>query len=168
MATFTALKFETPDGAEQALTTIKDLARRQLIKLIDAAVVTWPTGKKKPKTQQLHNVAAAGAFGGAFWGMLFGILFFVPLLGMALGAAMGALSGSMRDVGINDGFIRDCREKITEGTSALFLMTTDATQDKVIDAMKQHKFEIITTNLSKEQEDALRAAFQEEDESAAA
>jgi uncharacterized membrane protein len=100
--------------------------------------------------------------------MLFGILFLVPLLGMALGAAMGALSGSMRDAGINDDFIRDCREKITEGTSALFLMTSDATKDKVIDAMKQHTFEIITTNLSKEQEDALRAAFQEEGESAAA
>ena len=168
MATFTALKFETPDGAEQALTTINDLARQHLINLIDAAVVTWPTGKKKPKTRQLHNIAAAGAFGGAFWGMLFGILFFVPLLGMALGAAMGALSGSMVDAGINDKFIRDCREKITEGTSALFLMTSDATKDKVIDAMKQHKFEIITTNLSKEQEDALRAAFQEEEESAAA
>jgi uncharacterized membrane protein len=47
-------------------------------------------------------------------------------------------------------------------------MTSDATKDKVIDAMKQHTFEIITTNLSKEQEDALRAAFQEEDQSAAA
>lgn len=166
MATFTALKFETPDGAEQALSTIQDLTRQQLIKLIDAAVVTWPVGKKKPKTRQLRNVAAIGAFGGAFWGMLFGILFFVPLLGMALGAAMGALSGSLRDVGINDDFIRQCRDKITEGTSALFLMTTDAVQDRVIEAMKQHKFEIITTNLSKEQEDALRAAFQEEESNA--
>ena len=162
MATFTALKFETPDGAEQALSTIQDLTRQQLIKLIDAAVVTWPAGKRKPKTRQLLNVAAIGAFGGAFWGMLFGILFFVPLLGMALGAAMGALSGSLRDVGINDDFIRECRDKITEGTSALFLMTKDAVQDKVVAAMKQHKFEIVTTNLSREQEDALRVAFQEE------
>ena len=71
--------------------------------------------------------------------------------------------GSLRDVGINDDFIRNCRDKITEGTSALFLMTTDATQDKVIDAMKQYRFEIVTTNLSKEQEEALRAAFQEEE-----
>lgn len=163
MATFSVLKFETPNGAENALSTIQDLTRQQLIKLHDAAVVTWPNGKKKPKTRQLHNVAAIGAFGGAFWGMLFGILFFVPLLGMAMGAAMGALTGSLRDVGINDDFIKDCREKITEGTSALFLMTTDATQDKVIDAMKQHQFEIVTTNLSKDQEDALRAAFEEDE-----
>lgn len=162
MATFTVLKFETQDGAEQALDTIKDLAKRQLIKLHDAAVVTWKQGKKKPKTKQIHNLAAIGAMGGAFWGMLFGIIFFVPLLGMAIGATMGALTGSLKDVGINDDFIRDCRDKITEGTSALFLMTSDAVQDRVIDEMKQHKFEIISTNLSKDQEAALQAAFGEE------
>lgn len=162
MATITVLKFETSEGAEKALGTIQDLARQHLIKLIDAAVVTWQEGKKKPKTRQLHNLAGMGALGGAFWGMLFGIIFFIPILGMAMGATMGALMGSLRDVGINDDFIKDCQNKITEGTSALFLMTTDATRDKVIDAMKQHKFEIVTTNLSKEQEEALRAAFEEE------
>ena len=166
MATFSVLKFDTPDGAEKALTTIRDLARQQLIKLLDAAVVTWPEGKKRPKTRQLHNLAKIGAFGGAFWGMLFGIIFFMPLAGMAIGAAMGALTGSMKNVGIDDGFIKDCQNKIVVGSSALFLMTTDATQDKVIDAMKQHKFEILSTNLSKEQEDALRAAFQEDESEA--
>lgn len=164
MATLSVLKFETPEGAEQALGTVQDLAQQHLINLHDAAVVTWPAGKKKPKTRQLHNLAAVGAASGAFWGMLFGILFFVPLLGMAVGATMGAMSGSLRDVGINDNFIRDCRNKITAGTSALFLMTTDAVQDKVVDAMKQHKFEILSTNLTKEQEDAWRKAFAEEEE----
>ena len=163
MATFSVLKFDTPEGADQALDTVQNLASQYLIKLHDAAVVTWPTGKKKPKTRQLRNLAGLGALGGAFWGMLFGIIFFVPLLGMAIGATMGALSGSLRNVGINDEFIQDCKDKITEGTSALFLMTTDATEDKVIDAMKEHKFEILTTNLSKEQEDALRAAFSDEE-----
>jgi uncharacterized membrane protein len=73
------------------LGTIQDLARQHLITLKDAAVVTWPTGKKKPKTQQLQNLAGLGALGGAFWGMLFGIIFLVPTLGMAIGATMGAL-----------------------------------------------------------------------------
>lgn len=162
MGTFTVLKFETSEGAEKALNTIQDLSRQHLIKLIDAALVTWQEGKKKPKTDQLHNLAGMGALGGAFWGMLFGIIFFMPILGMAVGATMGALMGSFRDVGINDDFIKDCQNKITEGTSALFLMTTDATKDKVIEAMKQHKFEILTTNLSKDQDEALRAAFEEE------
>ena len=162
MATISVLKFDSHDGAEKALTTIKDLAQQHLITLLDAAVVTWEPGKKKPKTEQMYNLAARGAMGGAFWGMLFGVIFLVPLFGAIIGATMGALSGSMRDIGINDNFIKDCRDKITEGTSALFLMTMDATIDKVVDAMKQHEFELVSTNLSKEQEEALRAAFEEE------
>ena len=43
--------------------------------------MTWPAGKKKPKTQQLNSLTGAGALGGAFWGLLFGLIFFVPLLG---------------------------------------------------------------------------------------
>jgi uncharacterized membrane protein len=51
------------------------------------------------------------------------------------------------------------QNQVTEGTSALFLMTSDAVIDKVADAMKGHDFEIIATNLSQEQEDQLRGAF---------
>ena len=68
----------------------------------------------------------------------------------------------LTDVGINDDFIRRVKAQVTEGTSCLFLMTADATEDKVIEAMKQYKFEIVSTNLSQEHEDALRKAFAEE------
>ena len=63
------------------------------------------------------------------------------------------------DIGIRDDFIEKVKAQVTEGTSCLFLMTASATEDKVVEAMKQHKFEIISTNLSKEHEDALRVAF---------
>jgi uncharacterized membrane protein len=99
---------------------------------------------------------------GAFWGLLFGILFFIPLVGLVAGAALGVLVGSMTHMGIDEGFIKSIRSKVTEGTSALFLMTSDAVEDRVVEAMKQSKFEIIATNLSKEEEDKLRAAFAEE------
>jgi uncharacterized membrane protein len=48
---------------------------------------------------------------------------------------------------------------VTEGTSALFLMTSDAVLDRVAEAMKDIQFEIIATNLSHEQEQKLREAF---------
>ncbi|MDM7918231.1 MAG: DUF1269 domain-containing protein, partial [Methanosarcina sp.] len=105
MATLTVLKFETSDGAEKALEVVKDLSKQHLINLHDAAIVTWPEGKKKPKTKQLYDLAGTGALSGAFWGMLFGLIFFVPILGMVVGATMGALTGSMADIGINDDFI---------------------------------------------------------------
>jgi uncharacterized membrane protein len=159
MATITVLKFETPEGAGDTLDLIKDLAKQKLINLHDAAVVTWPEGKKQPKTKQLANLAGAGALDGAFWGMLFGLIFFVPFFGMAIGAAMGALAGKFADYGIDDDFIKTIREQVTEGTSALFLMTSDAVIDKVADAMKGVEFEILTTNLSKDEEAQLREAF---------
>ncbi len=115
MATLTAWKFETSNGADEALAKLEKLNRDYLINLHDAAVVSWEVGKKKPKTHEMHDTAAAGALGGGFWGLLFGLIFFVPLLGLAVGAASGALIGSMRDVGISDDFIRDVREKVTPG-----------------------------------------------------
>lgn len=162
MATLSVLKFDTPDGARQMLGTIENLQKEQLIQLQDAAIVTWPADKKKPKTEQLRNMTGVGALGGAFWGMLFGLLFFIPFLGLAIGAAMGALAGHFSDYGIDDKFINSVKDKVTPGTSALFLLTSGAVQDKVIAAMKGQKFEIIQTNLTKEQEDQLRAAFSEE------
>ena len=116
MATITAFKFDTPDGAEQMLDLVKDLQRQQLITLQDAAIVTWPQGKKKPKTKQLESLAGAGALGGAFWGMLFGLIFFVPFLGMAVGALTGALAGKFTDYGIDDDFIKSVSQQVTEGT----------------------------------------------------
>src|SRR5262245_56350920 len=162
MATLTVLKFDTPDGAEKSLDIIKGLTKQQLITLHDAAIVTWPVGKKKPKTQQLTSMAGIGALQGAFWGMLFGLLFFVPFFGLAVGAAMGGLAGAFADYGIDDNFIKSVRSQVTEGTSALFLMTSGAVQDKVAQAFKGIKFELIASNLTREQEENLRAAFAEE------
>ena len=161
MATITSFKFDTADGAEQMLDLVKELSKQQLITLQDAAIVTWPQGKKKPKTRQLESLTGAGALSGAFWGMLFGLIFFVPFFGMAVGAAMGALTGKFSDYGIDDDFIKSVGQQVTEGTSALFLMTSDAVVDKVSEAVKAKgwNFELLSTNLSKEQEEQLSKDF---------
>jgi uncharacterized membrane protein len=162
MATFSIWKFDTAQGAERALDTLIQLRKEELIQIEDAAVVTWPAGKKKPKTRQLHDLKGAGALGGAFWGLLFGLIFFVPILGLAVGAAAGALSGSLADVGIDDDFIARVRAQITPGTSALFVMTSGAVEDRVRDAFKGTQAELLHTNLSAEQEAKLREVFAEE------
>jgi uncharacterized membrane protein len=163
MATLSVLKFNDPYGADLVLVALQGLQEQQMITLEDAAVVSWPQGNKKPTTRQLHSMAGTGALGGAFWGFLFGLIFFVPFLGAAMGAGMGALSGSLADVGIADDFIRQVRDKVTPGTSALFALTSGATAlDKVVDELRQYDFEIISTNLPEEQEKQLRKAFAQE------
>jgi uncharacterized membrane protein len=162
VATLSVWKFDTATGADEAIVTLERLAKEELIKIHDAATVSWPAGKKRPRTHQLSSLAGAGALGGAFWGLLFGVLFFVPLLGMAVGAAAGALGGSLSDVGINDDFIKSVRDKVTPGTSALFVMTSDAVIEKVLDAFDDVQAELSHTNLSSEEEAKLREAFAED------
>ncbi len=163
MATLAALKFETPTGAQQTLQIIQQLGKQELVTLQDAAIVTWPEGKKKPKTEQLHSLGGIGALNGAFWGFLFGLIFFIPILGMAIGAAMGAMSGKFADIGISDDFIKQVQSEVTPGTSALFLLIAQSTPDKFLEGLKAApKFEIISTNLTMEQEEQLKAAFAEE------
>jgi uncharacterized membrane protein len=161
MATLSVLKFNDPDGANHALETLVRLQRQQLIQILDAAVVTWPRDRKAPKTVQAINTLAAGTLGGSFWGMLFGLIFFMPLLGMALGAAAGALSGALTDYGIDDTFIRQTREKVTPGTSALFLMSANAVVDRVTAELKGLSPELIGTNLPGDKEAKLRELFGE-------
>lgn len=160
MTTLTALKFDTPDGAERGQALMQDLQKAHLIQVQDSAIVSWPVGAKKPTTRQGISMAGMGALDGAFWGMLFGLLFFVPIFGMAIGALMGGLAGHFSDYGVNDDFIKSVREKVTEGTSALFLLTSDAVVDRVVDEVKKlGNVELIASNLSKEQEERLNSAF---------
>jgi len=157
--TLVVLKFDTPDGADQGLAIAVNLQKQHLLEVQDAAVVTWPKGKKKPKTRHGAD-ACEGAWYGAFWGMLLGWIFFVPFFGAAFGAAMGALSASFADYGIGNDFLQKVRSKVTEGTSALFLLVGQVTTDRVVEAFKTApKFEVIASNLSHEQEEKLRAAF---------
>lgn len=159
-ATMTVWKFDTVQGADQAEETLKRLAKEGLISLHDAATVSWDPADKKPKTRQLTSTKGAGALGGSFWGLLFGLIFFVPLLGAAVGAATGALTGALTDVGIDDSFINRIRDQITPSTSALFVMSSDAVIDRVKEAFEEHgPTELIFTNLSGDQEAALRQVF---------
>lgn len=161
MTALTVLKFPTAEGAGAMLSRLQDLQRQQVIQVQDAAIVTWPSGAKKPKTKQLSDFTGSGALGGAFWGLLFGLLFFIPIFGMAVGAAMGAIAGHFARYGIDEDFIKQVRDQITPGTSALFLLTSGVVMDRVVPSIKDMQFEIISTNLSTEQETELREAFAE-------
>jgi uncharacterized membrane protein len=166
MATLTAWKFDDPDKAEEAEGVLEKLQKEGLIEVIDAAWVTWPPGGVAPKTHQTrhhthdyHHPAAVETFGGAFFGFVLGLIFLVPVLGLAVGAAAGLAVSRLNDVGIDENFIEKVREKVTPGTSALFALTQDADQDKVRDAFSGFHPELISSNLTEEQEKSLREVF---------
>ncbi|WP_405392883.1 DUF1269 domain-containing protein [Streptomyces sp. NBC_01102] len=159
MSTLTVWKFHSADGAENVEAALKSLRKEDPIKILDAAVVTWPAERSKPKTKQLINLVGAGALSGTFWGMLFGLIFLMPLLGAAIGAAAGALGGKLADVGIDDEFIAEVKQKVTPGTSALFLLTTDEVASRIGESLPGGGAELLHSNLRTEHEAKLRDMF---------
>ncbi|MEN3270295.1 MAG: hypothetical protein V7646_7189 [Pseudonocardia sp.] len=60
------------------------------------------------------------------------------------------------NVRVGDDFIREVRENVTPGTSALFVMTSNAVADRVLAQFRSTGATLISTNLSAEQEARLR------------
>jgi uncharacterized membrane protein len=78
-----------------------------------------------------------------------------------VGAGVGALAGHFADTGIDRDFIRSVQDRVTPGTSALFLLSDHAALGRVELEFKGIYPELISTNLSDEQEQRLREAFSE-------
>ena len=162
MANLIVFAFDNETEAERMRDKLVSMQKQEIITLQDAAVVVRRENGKV-KVKQAQSLVGAGALGGSFWGLLIGLLFWAPWLGLAIGAATGAIAGGMTDTGVDDEFIKEVGENIEPGHSALFLLVSDSTPDKVMDGLSDFNPKVYQTSLSEEDEAKLRAAFGEED-----
>jgi uncharacterized membrane protein len=124
------------------------------------AVVVVRDDKGRVRLRQMYNLTAAGAMTGGFWGALMGLLFLNPLFGFAIGATAGAVSGALRDVGIDDNFMKSLGETLKPGTAALCVLIRHMTSDKVVEEIQKYGGTLIKTNLCHENEAKLRQALE--------
>ena len=160
MSDLVAIAYDDQETAENVRKTLVDLSKEKVIELDDAVVVTRDE-KGKVRLHQAINPVGAGAAGGALWGSLIGLIFLMPLMGLAIGAASGALAGSLTDTGVDDTFMKDVGQRLTPGTSALFLLVRKSTPDKLLPRIEHFGGHVIQTSLSDEEEQRLRAALGE-------
>src|SRR5262245_45478792 len=158
MATFVVIDYESEVKAEEVRLALLKLQREYLIDLADAVVVVRDE-KGKVRLRQMYNLTAAGAISGGFWGALIGLIFLNPLFGMAVGAAAGAISGALRDVGIDDNFMKNLGTTLKPGTAALCVLVRHMTPDKVVEEIQKFGGTLIQTNLCHENETKLREAL---------
>jgi uncharacterized membrane protein len=150
----------TPDGAARAGQVVRDLPAPAREGVHDAALVCWPRGSATPTTRMLPDLASDEALGEGFWGVLFGLIFYSPLLGAAVVSSGEAFSGSIAGFGIADTFVNRARDTVTPGTSALFVLGSDALVDHVRAAPgADQAASLLVTRLSPSQEGALRQVF---------
>jgi uncharacterized membrane protein len=158
MSTLVVIDYESEVKAEEVRLALLKMQKAYLVDLADAVVVVRDQ-KGKVKLRQLYNLTAAGAASGGFWGALIGLLFLNPLFGFVLGAAAGAVSGALRDVGIDDKFMKELGQTLKPGTAALCILVRQMTADKVIEELQKFGGTLIKTNLCNENEAKLREAL---------
>jgi uncharacterized membrane protein len=167
MATLVAIGYPDQGTAEQARETVRELESELIIQAEQVAAISRDLeGKYHVHTSHGGASAGGGAWWGGFWGFLFGLLFFIPFAGLALGAGMGALFGHFGKQGIDKAFQEQVREYLKPGTSALFLIIEQVTEDKAVAALQKYGGTVIKTSLSDEDTKKLQEALQPPDEAA--
>jgi uncharacterized membrane protein len=161
MTTFTVWKFDSPEGADRATAALKDAADQGYIKIVDHEVVSWPAGAKRPSMKHSHDERWHHAGWGAFWGLVVGGLFLIPLVGAAAGAGIGALSQATEGVGIRKDDLEKIHAEITEGTSALLVVTDEGDLDRVGERFHGLHSKLIDTNLTGPERQLLLETFGE-------
>ena len=159
-ATLVAIGYPDEGTAEYARETVSQLEDDLIIQADQvAAIVRDEKGKYHVHTTHGGAGTGGGAIWGGFWGLLFGLLFFIPVAGWALGAGLGALFGHLSGKELDEEFVRQVREQLQPGTSALFLVVEQVTPDKAVAALQQYGGTVLKTSLSEEQTQKLQEAL---------
>jgi uncharacterized membrane protein len=162
MNTLVVWRFDDPDGAGAALPRLQELVAAGEATVDDAVLVTWPPGHRKPSTAALGGLSAPGRLWGGSWGVLLALIFLVPIAGPTLGAAAGAVAGGLSDFGIADDFVKRVREDVGPGTSALFLVSSHGSAERLAEALEGAATMTARSALSPAEEQHLRDALGEE------
>ena len=155
MSTMTVLKFVTVEDVQPIENRLLALHEKRLIQVHDAAYLTWPREDKMPQIEQLHRLAGQDALAATGWELLLKLIFASPNRQQSAQAYCRTTSS----FGIKNNFIKQTRRIVTEGTSALFILTHRPAQDKIVTALQGQSFEIISTNLSQANHETLQKVF---------
>jgi uncharacterized membrane protein len=132
--TTTAWRFKGTEGADAAVLRLKQLDAQEVLDVQDVAVLRWPQYASGPQVQE--HVTEEGS-------------------------RTTSLAKRIKKAGIDSALLQAVRDDMRLGTSALVVLSADATIDTVADAFQGQAMELIRSDLSVQQQDALRSAFGE-------
>ena len=154
------ITFDSEDGANNALDTIKSLKHEQFMRLEDTAVVVKNAEGEVKSHNAVDTTTKHGIAGGGLIGLFIGALFGGPIGAMLFGGVAGGLVGMLVKNGVSSDFIKDVSEELQPETSALFIVVRDARADVTLAALRQNVTggKVLQTTLPKEVEVSLQKA----------
>jgi uncharacterized membrane protein len=128
----TAWRFSSTEGADAAVSKLKQLDAQELIDVEDVTVIRWPQYASTPTAQEHVNEE---------------------------GSKVSSMVRKIRTGHIERTMIEQVKGDLTPGMSAMVLQSSDAAVGAVAKAFEDQPMELIRSDLSVEQQDAIRATF---------
>jgi uncharacterized membrane protein len=130
----TAWRFPDTEGADSAVVQLKQLDSKDLINLMDIAVLRWPEYAAQPTTVEHANDQ---------------------------GGKVASLVRRLQKPVIDGSMIDSVRGDLRPGTSAVVVMSSDGEVDAIVHAFAGRHLELIRSDLSVPDQDRLRQAVQQ-------
>jgi uncharacterized membrane protein len=160
MASVTAVTFDDMEQGPQVREALKDLEKRGLLSLDDAAVIIKDADGKFKVHGQMDRGVKIGAGSGALLGLLLASIFF-PIGGIVLGALAGAGIGAAANIGIDKKFVKDVEAAMPNSSSAIIIYARQGDPSAVRAALEPFNGKIFQTSLDGDAEAALHRALDE-------
>lgn len=161
MSNLIVLVFDNDEEATQVMDAIKSLRKENFISLDDTAVVVKDADGKVHVKNEIDRGIKLGAGIGSLMGLFLGMLFGGPVGALLLGGAGGALVGKLTDMGVDQKFVKQLKEDLPPGSSALFLMVREAHNNAAMAALRPYKGTVYHTSLDAETEAELQRVLKE-------
>lgn len=157
------LGFDSTIRAEEALLAMTRLSTEGKILLHDAVFVQRDAEGRAHVRETTDPTPGNAAIDGSIWGLLFGTILAGPvgaLIGGTITAGTSALLAKIIDTGVPDAVVKELRETVTPGTTALALLVSHLQANALPDELRRFSgAKIIQTDLPAETVAALREAL---------
>jgi uncharacterized membrane protein len=154
--------FDDEFKAEQVRLDLLRLKHEHLVDLEEAAIVVR-TAEGKVRIHHAGHLTVPAALTGGFVGTLVGLMLINPalaLLGLVSGTALGAVIGALKEVGIDEKFMKKLAAHLKPGSSALFVLVKQTQPDVVVNELKRFNGHVLQTPLAHQDEAKLREALE--------
>lgn len=161
MSDLFVVAFDDELKAEQVRLDLRSLKRDHLVDLEEAVVVVR-TASGKVRMHHSTHFTASGALGGGFLGMMAGLMLLNPLLaviGGITGTALGAVTGALKELGIDEAFMKDLASQLKPGSSALFILVKEGQPQQIYAEVEKFRGKILQTQIAHLDEAKLTAAL---------
>lgn len=130
----------------------------------EEAVILEMTQNREVRINDATHPTVPATLGGGFVGILAGLMLFNPalaLIGGIAGTGVGAILGALKEVGIDDAFMKDLSLNLKPGSSALLVRIRQDDAQHVVDTLDPYSRKILHAELAHDDETKLQTALRE-------